>query len=86
MALMLQTVSKDTNYVKKLIQREFKDDILVLNNPYEKKPQIVVRAKAYDDGELLHESNKNCILRHAAQFLRDDIDEFVAKEKDEDQV
>ena len=77
---------KHRYYVKKLLLHEFADEILVLNDPYKKKPQIIVRAKAYDDGELLHESNKNCILRHAAQFLRNDIDEFVAKEKDEEEV
>ena len=77
---------KQRYYVKQLIIREFNGDVLILNDPYEKKPQILVRAKAYEDGELLHESNKNCILRHAAEFLRNEIDEFVTKEKDEEEV
>ena len=74
---------KDRYYVKKLIEGEFKDDILILNDPCGKNPQIVVRSKAYEDGELLHESSKNSILKHAAQFLRDDIDQFIAREKNE---
>ena len=77
---------KDRYYVKKLIEGEFKDDILILNDPYEKNPQIVVRSKAYEDGELFHESSKNCILKHAAQLLRDDIDQFVYREKSEHKV
>ena len=57
--------------------------ILFLNDPFEKKPQLAVRAKAYEDGELLHESNRNCILRHAAQFLSNyiDQDQFVVADK-----
>ena len=75
------TERKQRYYVKQLIKGEFKHDILFLNDPFEKKPQLAVRAKAYEDGELLHESNRNCILRHAAQFLCNDIDQFVAAEK-----
>ncbi len=73
-------------YVKKIIKDEFKNDVLFLNDPFEKKPQLVVRAKAYEDGELLHESNRDCILMHAAQFLRSDVDKFIASEKREETV
>ena len=49
--------TEETDYVKKLIMGEFQNDVLILDTLFEKKPQLVVRAKAYNDGEMLHESN-----------------------------
>ena len=71
-------------YVKGIIRERFNDKVLFITTN-KKKPQVAAADHAHSGGELLHQSDREEVLRKAAKILREDVDTFIQQER-EDQV
>ena len=48
------------------------------------EPQVAVRDIVHSTGEFFHQSNKEAILKQAAQILRNDANQFISNEKEKE--
>ena len=78
------TDRRKRHYVKKVIELEFGERLIFITILNE--PQVVVRAGAQSTGEIVHQSNKHKVLKMAADILREDVDLFIGREKELDNV
>ena len=64
-----------------MIKDEFSDQVIFISSVNE--PEVVARIDAQSSGELFHSNSHDKILKEAAQILREIIDGFISKEKEQ---
>ena len=66
-------------YVKNIIKEKYGDKLIFLTVSTN-EPQVVLRSISHTSDENLLKSNKESVLKQAADILRDDIDSFLIED------